>query len=143
MAQTVKIKRENARLPPALLSVCFITVVLGFMTYYLYPLALVSLNITLLLLVFMFLLVAMLMGFSLLFTSLDRVFSWITFWVCFWWHREIVKKLTITNFVSHRSQNRKVFLMYNLTIALVIYLDVIARSQIQYLNSSNEKLFGT
>mmetsp|Transcript_1186 Transcript_1186/g.3469 ORF Transcript_1186/g.3469 Transcript_1186/m.3469 type:complete len:664 (-) Transcript_1186:74-2065(-) len=143
MAQTVKITRENARLPPALLSVCFITVVLGFMTYYLYPLALVSLNITLLLLVFMFLLVAMLMGFSLLFTSLDRVFSWITFWVCFWWHREIVKKLTITNFVSHRSQNRKVFLMYNLTIALVIYLDVIARSQIQYLNSSNEKLFGS
>ncbi|KAJ8902495.1 hypothetical protein NDN08_006898 [Rhodosorus marinus] len=141
-AQTVQITRQNSRLPPALLSVCIITVVLGFMMYYLFPLALVSLNITLLLVVFMFLLLAMLMGFSLLFTSLDRVFSWITFWVCFWWHREIVKRLTMTNFVSHRSQNRKVFLMYNLTIALVIYLDVIARSQIQYLNASNEKAFG-
>mmetsp|Transcript_809 Transcript_809/g.2626 ORF Transcript_809/g.2626 Transcript_809/m.2626 type:complete len:1091 (+) Transcript_809:273-3545(+) len=139
---SVKIQRENARIPPGVLLVCVIAVVLGFILYYLFPLALISLNITLLLFVFMILLVSMLLGLCLLFMNFDRILMSVAFYVVFWWESPVVKKLVRTNFVGHRSRNRKTFLMYNLTIALVIYLDVMARSQIKYLRANYEKNSG-
>lgn len=141
-AVQVTIRRESARIPPGVLFVSIIAVVLGFSLYYLFPLALITLNATLLLFIFMLLLVSMLLGFCLLFMNLDRVFMLFAFYVGYFWETATVKRLVQTNFVAHRNRNRKTFLMYNLTIALIIYLDVISRSQIAILESNYEKIAG-
>jgi len=63
----------------------------GFGIYYIMPLSLLSFNLALLLNLFVFLLVAMLLGLVLLSLNIGYFVEWLVMTVFFWWDYESVR----------------------------------------------------
>lgn len=106
---------------------------LGFVVYYLLPLALVSSNIYLLLNIFFLLLILMLIGLVILASNLQPVFEIIYLWLLFFWEKPAVRHIAMRNFDAHRRRNAKTAIMFAISLAFIIFLQVVFTSQINTL----------
>lgn len=96
----------------------------GFGVYYIFPLALLSLDLNLLLNMFFFLLLGMLLGLVLLSLNLEHLLERAIVRLFLFWERKAISKLVLKNLVAHRIRNRKTTIMYALSLGFIIFINV-------------------
>lgn len=105
--------------------------VFGFLIYYLLPLSLLSLNLTLFFNLFFGLLLALLFGLILLSLNLQHMLEKFLLKVFFWWERPQIPFIVSKNLVAHRQRNRKTSIMFALSLGFIIFITVAYDVQIQ------------
>ena len=103
---------------------------LGFVIYYLLPLSLLSSNIYLLLNIFFLLLILMLFGLVILASNLQPLLEWCFMWLCFFWEQPAVRSVALRNFDAHRRRNAKTAIMFSISLAFTIFLQVSFATQL-------------
>jgi ABC-type antimicrobial peptide transport system permease subunit len=116
--------------------------VAGFLVYYMFPLALLTFNITLLFYIFFGILLGMLFGLVLLTNALEGVVELGIMYAFLWWESEAVFTLIRKNLIAHRPRNRKTTLMFAMSIGFLIFLSVTADIQIQSIVYETERNLG-
>jgi hypothetical protein len=124
-------RAEDAKPDPTWLTVGFGLSIFGFLIYYLIPLALLSNNLTLFGNIFFVLLLGMLVGFVLLALNLEHLVERMVVWSCFWWDNRAIPAVVLKNLTAHRPRNRKTTLMFSLSLAFVIFINVAYRVEQQ------------
>ncbi len=126
-----KLSRTETDRPSAtLLIIGAVLFALGFVIYYLLPLALLSSNIYLLLNIFFLLLILMLVGLVVLASNLQPVLEWCFMWGCFFWEQPAVRSVALRNFDAHRRRNAKTAIMFSISLAFMIFLQVTFTTQL-------------
>ena len=98
-----------------------ISIVLGFLVYYGFPLALLTQQIVLLLSIFFIVLIGMLCGCSIIILNLDHVLHILLVKIMFVWElSSAVKTMVMANLTSHRHRNRKTTFLYVVSLGFVI-----------------------
>ena len=105
-------------------------VIFGFLIYYLFPLALLSFNITLLFYIFFGMLLGMLFGCVLLAINFERIMETIVQYIFFFWEHDAIFTLIEKNMTAHRRRNRKTTLMYSMALGFIIFMTVAFQIQI-------------
>lgn len=123
--------RQTGYLSPTLLllGVCF--TVYGFIIYYLFPLAIIDFNISLLFYIFFGILIAMLGGLVLLSINFERVVETAVCHLFLFWEQASVFHLISKNLVAHRPRNRKTTLMYALSLGFILFITVAFNIQLR------------
>jgi ABC-type antimicrobial peptide transport system permease subunit len=116
--------------------------VAGFLVYYMFPLALLTFNITLLFYIFFGILLGMLFGLVLLTNALEGVVELGIMYAFLWWESEAVFTLIRKNLIAHRPRNRKTTLMFAMSIGFLIFLSVTASIQIESVVYESERTIG-
>jgi len=96
--------------------------VLGFLIYYLVPLALLSFNLALFFNIFFALLLGMLLGLILLSLNFQPLFERFLVWSCLWWEQVAIQSLVLKSLVAHRLRNRKTSIMFALSLAFILFI---------------------
>jgi len=118
------IRDNNKQLNLPLMLVALALTGFGFTVYYLFPLALLSLDLALLLSIFLLILMGMLVGLVLLSLNFEGVVEQAVVYVfvgilcC---TKRAVKGLVLKNLVAHRQRNRKTTLMYSIALGFIIF----------------------
>lgn len=117
--------------------------IFGFAVYYLLPLSLISLNLSLLASVFVSMLLGMLIGLVQLALNLELLVSRIVATVFIsWWENTAIVKLALGNLIAHRLRNRKTFLMYSLAVSFIVLLTVAAEQQVRTATYADQQRNG-
>jgi len=134
-AVKVDIERgDNKSVDWPLVLVAAALTIFGFCIYYLFPLALLSFDLALLLGIFMGVLMGMLIGLVMLSLNLELfverivVFVFVGVLCC---AKPAVKSLVLKNLVAHRIRNRKTTIMYALSLGFIIFLRSVLQINIQ------------
>eukprot|EP00667_Euglena_gracilis_P001379 EG_transcript_1379 len=127
---------------PTVVSGSFLVSV-GFLIYYVFPLSLLSFNITLLFYMFFGLLLCMLLGLILLSLNLENFLEAAATNLFFFWENAAIQSLVMKNLVSHRKRNRKTTIMYAISLAFVIWISVSFDSQMESFRYMMKRRFGT
>eukprot|EP00906_Rhabdomonas_costata_P011631 RCo016575 len=139
-----KIERAGAYSIPWTVILCgLLMVVVGFTIYYLFPLALLSLNLTLLFYMFFGLLIGMLLGLVMLSLNLESVLENLLTTIFFFWENVAVRSLILKNLVAHRRRNRKTTTMYALSLGFVIWVSVMFQIQVDSYSYDNLRSYGS
>ncbi len=106
-SKVVAVKAEISRAGGSSISselLCFALalVFVGFLIYYLMPLALLSTNVSLLLNIFFGLIIMMLLGLVLLSLNLQHFTEKVTVWGLFWWEKRGIPQVLLKTLVAHR-----------------------------------------
>ena len=113
--------------------------VFGLAMYYGLPLALISLNLQLLLYIFVGLILAMLFGLSILSLNLEVLLENLFLYILFFWEAAAVMTLIEKNFVAHRVRNRKTFLLFSISLAFIVFISVSYQIQLdEFLYSTQQ-----
>ena len=96
----------------------------GFLIYYVLPLALLTLNLSLLLNIFFVLILGMFLGLVMLSLNLEQLIEQILMFVFMFWERKTIKTLVEKNLVAHRKRNRKTTIMFALSVGFIIFIMV-------------------
>jgi antibiotic biosynthesis monooxygenase (ABM) superfamily enzyme len=108
--------------------------VFGFCIYYLLPLSLLSLNLELLVNLFVALLFGMLLGMVLLSLNLVTILqSALVVVLVQWWEADIVGQLVRKNLAAHRERHRKTVIVFAVAVAFIVFLNVSYQIQVCYL----------
>lgn len=94
----------------------------GMCIYYFLPLSLLSLNFSMLLAIFLWILVGMLLGLILLVSNIDVLIQKLLSKICLFWSKKHLLTIITSNLISHRVRNRSTSLMFSLSIAVFIML---------------------
>ena len=113
-----------------------ISVIYGMSIYYLLPLALLTMNLTLLLDIFFLILLGMIFGLTLLAHTLQQVLEWITVHVLLFFERKSMKQMIVKNLIAHKIRNSLTSIIYSLTLGCLIFLVVMLNLQGQSLTAS-------
>lgn len=133
-AVEIKLTRTDDARPSVTLIVSGLAMfALGFLIYYVLPLALVTGNGYLLLNLFFLILLAMLAGLVVLALNLQAWLEWGITWLVFWWEHASVRTVTLRNFEAHRRRNAKTALMFAVSLAFIIFLSVTFTTQLDTL----------
>ena len=129
-----------------LLAVGLLMTVLGFLIYYLLPMAMIYNNIALLFNIFLALLISMLLGLVMLSLNLQPVLEkglvWIFFKSLLVWESTSMPTLVVKNLVAHRMRNRKTSIMYATALGFIIFMTTAIRIELQSLMFSQMRKFG-
>jgi ABC-type lipoprotein release transport system permease subunit len=98
--------------------------IFGFAVYYVMPLSLLTLNFTLLLNIFFFILMGMLFGLVLLSLNAEPLLERLLVQVLFWWEKAAIRSIVVKNLIAHRKRNRKTTIMYALSLGFIIFVMV-------------------
>ena len=96
----------------------------GLLIYYLFPLALLSVNLTLLLYIFFGLILGMLLGMAMLVLSLEQLLEKFVVYIFCWWEKSAIITAVIKNQSAHRRRNKKTSLMYALSLGFIVFMSV-------------------
>jgi ABC-type antimicrobial peptide transport system permease subunit len=104
----------------------------GISIYYFLPLSLLSLNLEILLGIFLFILLGMLLGLILLTLNMEFIFQKFITYTLFLWTKSHIKIIILKNLSAHRIRNRLTSIMYSLSIGFFIMIlvgaDIILKS---------------
>lgn len=98
-----------------------ISVAYGMCIYYFLPLALLSMNLSLILRIFFFILVAMLFGLSMLAFNLQRFVEIILTYLFLFFEKRSMKIMVTKNLTAHRIRNKMTSLIYSIAIGFIIF----------------------
>jgi hypothetical protein len=116
-----------------------ITFFYGASIYYFLPLSIISLNFGMLGMIFVFILIGIVLGFVVLSINIENIIQKVLTHILLFFSSSYTKTLIIKNLTAHRTKNRKISIMYSLSIGVFIMvsvgLDIIVQSTIKsYLN---------
>ena len=100
--------------------------VFGVMVYFVMPLAILSFDISLLLMIFFLILVGMLLGITLISLNLQSVIELALVNSLLLFERKSMKLLIVKNLSAHRQSNRLTSIIYSLTLGCIIFVIVTA-----------------
>eukprot|EP00743_Colponemidia_sp_Colp-15_P004098 GILK01004422.1.p1 GENE.GILK01004422.1~~GILK01004422.1.p1 ORF type:complete len:1015 (+),score=201.79 GILK01004422.1:200-3244(+) len=124
-------RSSGGSFPVAMLTAGALMAVIGFLIYYLVPLALISLNVALFLNIFFAVLVGMLLGLVLLALNVEHLVEKLVARILFCWESSAIMNIVLKNLTAHRLRNRKTTIMYSLALAFIIFLTVAYDMQIR------------
>lgn len=101
-----------------------LTCIYGISIYYLLPLSLLSMNLYLLLTIFLWILIGMLIGFVLLVSNLELIVQKLLTYALLFWSKSFIKQVLLKNFISHRIRNQSTNRMFSLSVGVLILLIV-------------------
>ena len=101
-----------------------LTFVNGACIYYFLPLSLISMNVTIISGIFLWILIGMLCGFIILSMNFENLFQKIFTHIFLFWSNKITKILILKNLTSHRLRNRCTTLMYSISVGFFIMITV-------------------
>ncbi len=104
--------------------------VFGVMVYFVMPLAILSFDISLLLMIFFLILVGMLLGITLISLNLQSVIELAIVNSLLLFERKSMKLLIVKNLSAHRQSNRLTSIIYSLTLGCIIFVIVTADLEI-------------
>lgn len=122
MAVLVKITDEARAFPWMKITFSIISIAIGVSIYYLLPLSLLSLNLSLFISIFFCILIGMLFGLILLSLNLQFSISRLIIYVTLFWESGPIKSLVEKNMIGHVMRNRRTALMYSVSIAIIIFI---------------------
>ena len=96
----------------------------GFGIYYLLPLSLLSLKLSLLLQVFFFILLGLLLGLTLLAINVQRFVEIIITYVVLFWEKNSMKLMILNNLKSHSLRNKLTSTIFSMSLAFNIFVMV-------------------
>ena len=99
-----------------------ISIIFGVAIYYLLPKALLSFNLTLLLNIFFLILLALLLGLTLLVTNFQGIFEMFIMYLLLFWERRSMLTLLKKNLGAHKSRNKLTSIIYALSLGSIIFL---------------------
>ena len=99
-----------------------ILVIYGASIYVFLPLALISSNFGLLLLVFFGILMGMIFGLTIFVSNFQQLLEFILVEIFLFWEKVSMKQLVVKNLVAHRQRNVYTSLIYSLTIGTLIFM---------------------
>eukprot|EP00771_Trimastix_marina_P001974 gnl/Trimastix_PCT/3084.p1 GENE.gnl/Trimastix_PCT/3084~~gnl/Trimastix_PCT/3084.p1 ORF type:complete len:1042 (+),score=324.90 gnl/Trimastix_PCT/3084:72-3197(+) len=111
-----------------------IVAIFGACVYYLFPLSLISANLTLMMYMFFTLLMGMIFGIILLSLNIEGFIERIIVFVFLFWEKHAIRNLVLKNLVAHRLRNRKTTLMYAISLGFIIFIAISADLQIKSLS---------
>ncbi|KAG5468246.1 hypothetical protein LSCM1_02224 [Leishmania martiniquensis] len=123
-------RKDSARWNRTLFGLGALFFVFGFLVYYLFPTALIAMNLVLMFYIFFGVLIGLLAGFVLLSINFERVAQTCVGYMLLFWERRAVFSLMQKSLSAHRLRNRKTSLMYALSLAFVIFITVVVQIQL-------------
>lgn len=129
----VNILQKGQKNLSGLISFGAIASVYGISIYYLLPLALLSLNLSLIMRIFIFILFGMIFALSLIALNSQRFFEVIFTHVFLFFEANSMKVMVLKNLVAHRGRNRLTSVIYSLALGFVIFLIIAYKIQIETL----------
>lgn len=108
----------------------------GVSIYFLLPLALLTLNVSLILIVFTSILLGMLLGLVIVGFNFQSMIEIVVTYVLFFWEHKSMKILILKNLIAHRLKNRMTAVIYSMALGTLIFIIVIANVQIKYVSQS-------
>ncbi|EGR31920.1 hypothetical protein IMG5_099480 [Ichthyophthirius multifiliis] len=118
----IDIDIEGKKFPWGVISFSLITSIFGISIYYLLPLALLSLDFALLIAIFFWILVGLLVGFTLFALNVQHLLEKFVIIVFFFWTKGAIRIIIQKNLAAHRIKNRRTATMYGLSIAFIIFV---------------------
>eukprot|EP01130_Rhizamoeba_saxonica_P014410 TRINITY_DN6293_c0_g1_i1.p1 TRINITY_DN6293_c0_g1~~TRINITY_DN6293_c0_g1_i1.p1 ORF type:complete len:1033 (-),score=164.52 TRINITY_DN6293_c0_g1_i1:42-3140(-) len=92
--------------------------------YYVFPLALLTMNLGILLNIFFFLLIGLLLGLTLLALNVQPLLERAVVFLFLWFDAKAIRKIVFKNLIAHRIRNRKTTIMYSLSLGFIIFVSV-------------------
>ena len=102
----------------------FITFIYGFSIFYVMPLSLVSMKLSLLLGIFLFILIGLLMGLTLMAINFQRFTETFLTYMALWWEKQSMKLLVLNNLKTHSLRNKLTSAIFSMSIAFNIFIMV-------------------
>ncbi|KYQ91201.1 DUF214 family protein [Tieghemostelium lacteum] len=121
----------------------FVLAAFGFGIYYIFPLSLLSFNLTLMLNMFFLLLIAMLLGLVSLALNLEQLLEKLVVMVFLFWEKQAIRSIIVKNLIAHKLRNRKTAVMYAISLGFIIFVNVSYSMQQTSMNYQVEKSYGT
>jgi len=115
----------------------------GFGIYYIFPLSLLSFNLSLLLNMFFLLLVAMLLGLVSLALNLEQLIESLLVHTFLIWEKKAIKSIVLKNLVAHKLRNRKTAIMYAVSLGFIIFVNVSYSMQQASMNYQVQQSYGS
>jgi ABC-type antimicrobial peptide transport system permease subunit len=106
---------------PMVVMLAWLLVIVGFLVYYMVPLAFIFNELWLFFLVMNIILIMMLFGLCLLTGTLQVFLERGILWLLLWGNEKRLKTLIHKNFKSHSERNSKAFMMFNLSVACIVF----------------------
>jgi len=101
-----------------------VCVLYGAGVYYLLPLGLLTVNLTLILYIFFFILIGMIFGLVLLAFNFQSTIELFFSSLLFFWERKSMKLMILKNLTLHREKNKLTAIIYSLTLGTIIFIIV-------------------
>jgi hypothetical protein len=101
-----------------------ISVIYGLSIYYFLPLSLISLNFSLMLIIFFMILIGMFCGMVLLALNLQRILEITFVYVFLFYERTSTRMIVLKNMIAHKPRNRTTILIYAMSVGFLIMIIV-------------------
>ena len=108
-----------------------IAVLFGVSIYYVMPLALITQQLGLILIIFIVILLGMIFGLSLFASNLQGFLEVVYVYLFFFWEKKSMRKLVRKNLIAHRQHNFLTSIIYSLVLGCIIFLLVTANLLLQ------------
>ena len=108
----------------------FLAVTYGVALYYVFPLALLSWDASLLLSIFFLILVGMIAGLSILVFNFQSICEIGLTYLLLFWERTSMRNLLKKNLLAHKQRNKLTAMIYTLALACVMCLVIFLRLEI-------------
>lgn len=123
------LNKKKVNLAPMVLTGLSITVY-GVTIYYLLPVALLSMNLTLVSQIIIFILVGLLFALTLLAFNTQAIIERICTRIFLFFEQASIKSMVIKNLAAHRRRNQMTGLIYSLSLGFLLFLSIACRMQI-------------
>lgn len=123
------LNKKKVNLAPMVLTGLSITVY-GVTIYYLLPIALLSMNLTLVSQIIIFILVGLLFALTLLAFNTQAIIERICTRIFLFFEQASIKSMVIKNLAAHRRRNQMTGLIYSLSLGFLLFLSIACRMQI-------------
>jgi len=114
----------------------------GIVIYYFLPLSLMSMNLTMVSKIVIFILVGLLFALTLLAFNLQGYIERICTTLFLMFESRSVKTMVVKNLSAHRRRNQMTALIYSLALGFLIFLSISCRMQISFNSHEELKLHG-
>ncbi|KRX00113.1 hypothetical protein PPERSA_07220 [Pseudocohnilembus persalinus] len=121
-AVKIEIDVEGKGFPWGRIGFALVATLFGISIYYFLPLSLLSLNIGLLINIFFWILIGLLVGFILLMLNIQYLLERMVVVITLVFLKSAQKSIILKNLAAHRIKNRRVAIMYSLSIAFIIFV---------------------
>lgn len=125
-------KRKNDILgSPGLMIAASLMTFYGIIIFNIFPKAIIKMDLKSLVYLFEVFIISILFGMVLFLTNFDLQTSVALKKALFFYERQSVRRISRLNLITHRRRNRRTFLMYSISVALVVYIETSLQLQLE------------